>query len=48
MAESMCKKKKKDRKKVMEKEARFYCRKCNFTAHKKKHLCDPKKLKAAS
>jgi hypothetical protein len=47
MADSMCRKKKKDRKKVMKKPAEYVCKNCDFTAHKKKNLCKPKKLKIA-
>jgi transposase-like protein len=41
MTKTMCKKSKKKVKEIRKKKARYYCKKCHETAHKKEHLCKP-------
>ena len=45
MTKTMCKKTIGKRELILNKEARFVCKKCEATAHKKKHLCNPEKVK---
>ncbi len=48
MTKTMCKKKQGGINKIKEKEAKFICKSCAQKAHKKKHLCKPKKLKISA
>ncbi len=43
MTKTMCKKTKGKKEKITKKEAIYICKSCRQTAHKKKHLCKPKK-----
>lgn len=45
MTKTMCKKSKDKKRKVGSFEKRYKCKSCSQTAHKKKHLCKPKKIK---
>ena len=46
MTKTMCKKNKVKKAKVYTKEKKYKCKSCGAAAHKEKHLCKPKKIKA--
>lgn len=48
MTKTICKKKKKKRLKIQQKERKYSCKTCGETAHKQKYLCKPNKFKSAS